>query len=546
LFLSLAFAAAGSQHAQAAWWFGSLAALWVCAVLMNGPSRTPLTSLTVAITFFAAWFVATDLWANPSYSVGALYHAALMLGGFLFGRAAGQQRLAFSFRVALVFALTVALWALWRKVAETDPRAHSVFVTPATLSSVLNLLLVPTLILVACGERRYAMVGAVFILSAAFTAAQSRGGWVALATALVFAFFLLRRAGVKLERRATLVALMAFIAGALAAWLLNLGGGGEQTRIVSDAAPSLQERLDLYALALKGLENSSWLFGAGYHAFFYLLSSAGVMPLYAGRSTYFVHNDYLQMLFELGWPALGALLLLVALPLRAAWRSAPRMTNRDDVVALAALAAAVCSMATHALVDFPFYIPLCALVYGAALGFIDAMGLASGQTRAWTIPWTPRLRGVVLAALATIVAWILTMPVAAEAAGEYGLHQWRAARNQSAAYWLETARRLDRRDWRYHWYAGEFWFAQAAETGSSEAAALADAAFASASAANSREARSLYSRIVLHSRLRKLLATPADAETMRAWANRAAELAPVDPKVRAERERVLKQFGAPK
>ena len=544
MFLALAFAAAGSQQALAAWWFGSLAALWFCTVLMNGPSRTPLTTLTVAITFFAAWSVATDLWVNPSYSVGALYHAGLMLGGFMFGRAAGQPRLAFSFRVALVFALAVALWALCRKVAETDPRAHSLFVTPATLSSVLNLLLVPALILVACGERRYAILGALFVLSAAFAAAQSRGGWVALATALVFALFLLRRAKVKLERRATVVAAMAFLAGALVAWLLIIGGP-EQTRFVADAA-SLQERLDLYALAFKGLEDSSWFFGAGYHAFFYLLRAAGSMPLYAGRSTYFVHNDYLQTLFELGLPALVALLLLVILPLRAAWRSAPRMTNREDAVALVALAAAICSMATHALADFPFYIPVCALVYGAALGFIDAIGLASGHEYAWTIPWPPRLRRVVLAGLATIAAWILAVPVAAEAAGEYGLHQWRAARNQSAAYWLEIARRLDRRDWRYHWYAGEFWFAQAAETGNRQAAALADTSFASAYAANPREARSLYNRIQLHSRLRNLLATPANAETMRVWANRAAELAPADPNVRAERERVFKQFGAPK
>jgi hypothetical protein len=134
--------------------------------------------------------------------------------------------------------------------------------------------------------------------------------------------------------------------------------------------------------------------------------------------------------------------------------------------------------------------------------------------------------------------------VAAEAAAAYAQDRWRHAEGQSAAYWFEAARRIDSRDWRYHWYAGQFWAAQAAARSDSAAARLADVALAAAVSANGRDAHPLLSRIELHSRLRKVLAAPADAETLRAWASRAAELAPMDGAVRAEREQIFREFPA--
>ena len=58
-----------------------------------------------------------------------------------------------------------------------------------------------------------------------------------------------------------------------------------------------------------------------------------------------------------------------------------------------------------------------------------------------------------------------------------------------------------------------------------------------------REVRSLQHRIVLHRRLRALLPEPADPATLRAWADRALQLSPTDVGVRAERERVWKEFA---
>jgi MSHA pilin protein MshC len=54
-------------------------------------------------------------------------------------------------------------------------------------------------------------------------------------------------------------------------------------------------------------------------------------------------------------------------------------------------------------------------------------------------------------------------------------------------------------------------------------------------AANPRERRNLYGRLITNRRLHNLQIQPADAQTMVAWANRIAQLAPADPAVLTER-----------
>jgi Flp pilus assembly protein TadD len=204
-------------------------------------------------------------------------------------------------------------------------------------------------------------------------------------------------------------------------------------------------------------------------------------------------------------------------------------------------------MAAHAVVDFPFYVPLCLLIYGTALGVLDSILIAANAANLEqrnAAPMRVRLRKIATAGAATLGVWTLAVPVAAEAAAGYAHRQWRAAQGQGAAYWFEVARRLEPRDWRYHWYAGQFWFAQAAQSGKPEAARLADQAFADGFAANPREARNLLGRVATHVRLRTVLAAPVDGPTLIEWSERAVALAPNDSAARMELALVLGQFGS--
>ena len=552
LFLALAFASWGSLDASPAIWLGAIVLLLAAAWLLPAASRG-LTVLSAAAGGFALWLVVTNWAFNPSYSAAAPYHAAFLLGGLIVGRRAGLTDARQLFASSLSMVLCLAAWALCQEAVNPAQRAHALFETPATLAASINLLLLPSVTLILFGNRQLLLLTTVVALSAGLIAAGSLGGWLAAALGSALAIALAYRGGLRLQRRPLALASLAVLLGwAIALWLPYLWsalpsfGGTAGPAAAAQSAPipphqpieSSAARLDLYELALRSLSLSFWLTGYGYLGFYYLMEAArDAIRTYGASTTFFVHNDYLQVLLELGAPGLAMFLALVLLPFVVAWRAVPAAREGDDRLTIIAAVASISTMTIHAFVDFPFYIPVCVMIYGLAIGVLDARASRLGA------PPGRRVPRAVTVGVATLAVWILATPVAAEAAAAYAQRQWRAREAQSAAYWFEMARRIEPRDWRYHWYAGQFWYFFAAENNKGEAAQFADRAFAAGFAANPREARNLLGRILVHRNLRPLLAAPADAATVMAWANRAVELAPFSAGARAEREMVTRQFG---
>ena len=514
LFSGLALAAAGSVDASPALWAGALAVLSAALFCIPAASRG-FSIAAAAVLILATWMVVTNRWINPSYTAAGSYHAAFLLVGFLLGRRAGVDSAPQLFKATLALGLALSIWALWQRFGEGSERAQAFFETPATLGAAINFGLLPVLAIFVWGRRSIALAIAVGVLLAGLAAAGSRGAWLAAAAGSAVAMLAARRAGFRAPLASLAVGVV--VAGSLV-------GIGTLLSVASSIS-----RVDLYGLALQAVAPSNLLTGSGYLSFYYLLESArGVAIDYgAGTTTYFVHNDYLQMLLELGVPGLAGLLALVVLPQVRAWRVAAGSSPERRLAAVA-LSGALAAMAIHALVDFPFYVPVCLLMYGAAMGALDSLE-ESGV----------RAPGVLVAAGAALGLWVLLTPLVAHAAAHYAERQWRLARGESAAYWFEVARRVEPRDWRFHWYAGQFWYMQAGANRNPEAARLSDAAFAAGFAANPREVRNLLGRISTHVRLRSLLAAPADPLRLREWADRALALAPEDRVVQAECRLVL-------
>jgi O-antigen ligase len=549
LFLALAFASYGSVEASPAVWLGAVVLLVLAAWALPAPSPS-LSVLSVAVGGFAAWLILTNEWMSPSYSAAAPYQAAFLMGGFVVGRRAGLAALTPLFVAAVALVLCLAGWALWQEARNPAQRAHALFETPATLAATINLLLVPCLVLLAFGHRGLFLLIASALLSAAVMAAGSLGGWLAIAFAAVLALGFARRGRLEPHPESLVLATVTLAAGWLIAWGLPIlwssasplwGGAGSPAALaeaVHDPINSSAARLDLYRLALDGLSISSWLTGYGYLGFYYLMEAGrGAVGTYGPSTTYFVHNDYLQVLLELGVPGLALFACIVTLPMIRAWQALPRVALRERLILLCALGAA-CTMMLHALVDFPFYIPVCVIAFGVAIGVIDSIASEPGP------PAAPGVgRRAAIAAVATIWALLLVKPVAAEAAAAHAQRQWRTAQAQNAAYWFEVARRIEPRDWRFHWYAGQFWYAQARRGGKPPAAQLADDAFAAGFAANPREVRNLSGRITVQRELRWQLESPASDAVLRAWAEEAARLAPFDPNVQRQSARVLKDLA---
>ncbi|MGH8745278.1 MAG: O-antigen ligase family protein, partial [Burkholderiales bacterium] len=329
---------------------------------------------------------------------------------------------------------------------------------------------------------------------------------------------------------------------------LGPGSGAERREQPPDSAARLESslsRLELYAVAVEAYRAHP-LLGSGYLTFPYVLERhRAEVPSYGSdQVTYFVHNDYLQLLLETG--PLGPLFLcaLGILPFALGLRAVRQLRAEQRVHALAAIAG-LATMSTHALVDFPFYVPACLVLFGALLGALDRLLAEAGVGRlpVLALPRVPRVPRAARTGAIMLAAFFLAQPVAAEGAAFWGQRQLGIGRSLSAAYWLQVASRLQPRDWRYHWYLGQFWQGQAFAGGSVDAVRFALREFDAGLRANPLEVRDLVGRIATYRLLGERLEAPASAAALDAWSREALAMAPLMPLVRRERQRVIEHIA---
>lgn len=535
-FLSLAFACAGSRLGLVWPWAASAAALLGLSAAWVAPGRA-VSWLALPVIGYATLIFVSASFVDGAYSAAALYHPLLLVLAFVAVRrmdSSGEIRAAIA---GLCLGVILAVWGLAQVGPMGAARATALFETPATYAAVLNLLLVPALACMLVGRRGKALAAVSALLAAAVFAADSRGGFLALGAGVGLAVLLAHRARLLMPRGVAAV-LAAIAVGWLTATALQSlpVSSGEMPPSAAERKASSVSRLELYTQSWDAWREQP-LIGTGYLTFRYTLEQgrANVPSYGASNVTWFVHNDYLQSLQELGVPGLLAFLGLTWLAPLLAYRRLPRLAETERP-AVAASAAALAAMSVHAVVDFPFYIPICLLLYGALLGSLDMRLSAAGVARAWRGPSSPWARAARAGAL-TIAAVVLLRPVAAEAAAEWGLRKSATGEGRQAAFWLGAAEKLDSSDWRYHWYAGQFWEAQAADSGRPEAAQLAARAYAAGFAANPLEVKSLLGMLSVQRRFGRLLADPADPATLQRWTDLATELAPQNPEVRRELSR---------
>lgn len=529
-FLSLVSAGLGSRYGVSALWAG--AALALAGAGISGASARPAwTWPSACIAAYAALVVSSTLLPWQVYSPAGLYHPLLLAGGFLVLRGFDERAERAAALGILAFAAILAVWGAAEIGLRIQGRAQTLFETPATYAATLNLCLVPLLTLLLAAGYRTPLAIAAVVLSAGVFVADSRGGLIGMSAGIALAMLLSARARM-LRPRALVIALALIAAGWTAGLALRslppspaASGPGTDARLESSLS-----RLELYALSLKAWRAQP-VTGTGYLTFRYTLEQGRAeVPSYgAVNETWFVHNDYLQTLQELGPAGLLALLGLTVLPPVLAYRRLPALATERRLPVIAC-ASGLATMSVHALVDFPFYVPACLLAYGALLGALDHRLSDMRPAPARTRHPSPGFRAMRAGALA-LGAIVLLRPVAAEAAAEWGLYKWSDGDGRRAAFWLGVAQRIDSKDWRYHWYAGQFWDAQTAQTGKPAAAQLAADAYASGFDANPLEVSNLLGTISVHKRYRDLLRAPADQATLRAWTAQAAALAPLHPQV---------------
>lgn len=545
LFLALAFAFAGSRFGAVWPWAASASAL--AAAGWAGTSARPPPSLLYYVVIGFTLLVALDtLFVSPAYTAAGLYPPLLLAVAFAVVRRFDDRAERFAVQSMLLVGAVAGIWGLVQAGVLGVARAHAFFETPATYASVMNLLLVPLLACVLARRRGTWIPISAALFAVALFATDSRGGLIALAAGCGAATVLALRAGqFDIRGLARVAALL------LGAWLVALAihaapwapadtSRAEPPTAAQDREASSISRLELYSVSLDAWREHP-IAGTGYLTFRYALEQGRArVPSYGSSGeTWFVHNDYLQMLQELGPLGLSALIALAWLPTWLAYRRVSRLPEGFRTVVVAC-ASGTTAMACHALVDFPFYIPACLLMYGVLLGVFDRRmqaGVVEAPRQSSPSPLHRSAR-VIFAVLAAVV---LVRPLAAAASAEWGKRQQAVGDAQAAAFWLSAAPILDPQDWRYHWYAGQFWDIQAAVFRKRDAARLAAAAYGAGFDANRLEVKNLLGKISVQLRYRNLLDAPASAEALLEWVAQAHKLAPYD----AEVQRVAALVKAP-
>ena len=543
VFSALALAAIGSVIASPSLWFAALLFVGLGIACRPGAMVLRPSTIALAVVGYAVWLISNVL-VNDAYTPAGLFHPMFVVSGFLLGRTVDRCARERTTTLLAGGAVFLALWALWQ-AASGEGRGHAHFETPNTLATLLNLALAPALFMIAYGGRRGWLTVVAIAITAGLVATLSRGGFIALGAGVLGTMLLYggrpQRSGVA---QLCAVLLCGSLIGALA---LSAPRGLTASPSPSAArlgdlgttlGPSAASRVELYRLALSNLDEKPWL-GTGYLGFKSLLDAhRAEVPSYdAENITYFVHDDYLQTLMELGVP--GAL-LVVALVLLPFWEAKRASATGEERVALFAVVAGLATMAIHAFGDYPFYVPICLFVFGLLLGEVDSRVTPVG---AKPIVWRGPAARLSAFAVSLLLAVLYGGPPLAELAAWYGDHNWREGKSERAAYGLELARRLQPRDWRYHWYAGQFW-SDLAGNGNRRAARFADRAFAAAIAADPRQPQPLLARLATQVRFAALLAEPQPRATLRQWADRALALAPLNPSVRRDYASALQQLSA--
>lgn len=207
--------------------------------------------------------------------------------------------------------------------------------------------------------------GAGLLLPVAWLMASSRGS--VLAGAVVLPLWLAWEwsgGEVAAPRRRGLLGAAAVLAG-IAALIAVLAPKALFQRLFAGDTLAGNARLDLWAAALKGLWELPWT-GLGLGGTEYAINRFASIPLV--KEPRFAHNDFVQVICDLGLPA-ALVVAVLAIACLAAWRRARRGTFAEGMLQRAAVAS-LATLLVQATLDFHLRVPVvgfCALMLAAVV-----------------------------------------------------------------------------------------------------------------------------------------------------------------------------------
>lgn len=370
----------------------SLLLVWVVLTLWRGYHtgiRLPVTGLSISLGVFWLWLVVSIPFSHiPSLSaLNFWWIGSLPLTYWLVISHPDPERLWRSARwIVLAVALGLAALACYQGIVlKVEPTA--IFLNRHSFGAMLNLvaIVVAAYFLVAPATRTSRslwLIGiALFVLF--FTIALMRGRGVivsGLIGLILLAVLALRQAGWK--RVVSLAAIVA-IAFALGALPEQAEGLWQRMASLGSVEAASQPRWIIWRQAWTMLLDAPW-WGTGLGTF------SALWPAYRdpldGSAGFYVHNDYLQLWIELGWPGLVLWLSVLSATLRVflrAWKWMPM--SAPQRIPMAGVFCALLAVAVHSFLDFNFYVMGILILCGLGLGLLQAWQQQARSQREWTL-----------------------------------------------------------------------------------------------------------------------------------------------------------------
>ncbi|MGZ8174111.1 MULTISPECIES: O-antigen ligase family protein [Methylobacter] len=534
------------------WWLGLC--LLVAFAWLKQERHFTLSWISVALVGFCLLLFSNALYISPTYHVGGFYFPATLLIAFVASTCRPAWFEQTGFKMFCVVIALIAVWALvqwltgWGFLAEKSTRALALFTTPNILAAAINLGLAPVLAyyLLGCGGR--GVYGLTLLLFAALLAAQSRGGYLGLLVGILFLVTFVGQAAVVAQWRRYRAVAGGFLAVLFFfkfyAWL-GLASWSMDAVFATLSHGDSSGRWEIYQVAGHGLSEHLWL-GSGYFNFGYYFEAHKVPP-FLDRHITFVHSDYLQFAFETGLLGLGLFLLLIV-AVYGRLLQFRRQIMAEQRLPLILSAVASTSMMAHALVDYPFYVPVFMAVFGAYLGIINQQLIDMGagclglpkMPEQHFLGLRPRFIGNILAV--SLMTWLGLSAFAAIAA-DYSLYRLLHGDAERGLFWSGVARTLQPRDANYYLREGIIWRELGVTQMRPGLVEKSNAVFSKGLEVNPFEVNNLLEKIALHRKYRALLKQPASHQDIMTWINHAKSLQPYSDGVQMEYARCLDFVG---
>lgn len=534
-----------------AWW-PALAFLVIVAV--KQPARYALSSPGIWFLLFCFAFLVQTLVFSPNYEAKAIYIAFTLIAPFLIFTKLKSTKTIFTFTSFTATVIALLGFVMWLNGIGFGPvnsvRADVLFGTPNTYATFINLFLTPLLAYYLLGHGKHFVLLGIYILFATLLAAQSRGGYLGLAGSTVIFLLLVQFSTLSKHR----LRIAQVILGCLAIVFLfsldwpsnpSIAHWEGSSRLVSTVTEGDMPRLELLTIAYQALQHH-FPWGTGTFTFKYHVEMFKHLS-WQVQHTSFVHNDYLQLLIENGLIGfslfLGWILALYFFALKLKNRL-NETHHHPAIISIIALS----SLLAHALVDFPFYVPVFQALIGAYLGVINKhlIALDAYHLKVPTIShYLPK--GITLpfaknVFICSIVIW-LGLPFFARLASDFSM-QWLSQLDaQRAVYWQSIARTLQPRSSEYYWREGMIWKDLGVSRKNPSMLEKSETLFAKGAEVNPYETINLIHRIALHRDHENLLTTKIQQKEIESWMQRAKQLEPIGIDVQVEYIRFLNHYG---